>query len=492
MSGATTPVLQKERLNSTQSSVKDLQKHEPGPEQISLARRLQFFWFQHSPQSGEQLEKSKKLLHYFYRVVWQGGFLSIVLRRLERAISLSKVAGTRYVSMRTVGLKSLSRPQDELSSPARSPLLIPASGHDQPVDRVKHIAANPSRMPQRFSKFPIFLNLASRKSLVAAPDSQTMAVPLAWAATTLKHPFANLGDALSPIVVSALSGLPVIHQRFDSAAERLASTGTIGHGLKHGTVHFWGTGVDPAKNPVNRELGYYERPPGTAFNVHALRGHFSARTFKAQNIDVPEVYGDPVWFLPSIISPSPEKRYELGVIVHLSELTELTDVATVKAEFLRYQVPDSLATEVRVMSMLTEPTFAALEQRVRDITACKRIVSTSLHGLVIAEAYGIPCAYFQPKGKGAVIIDLEDDKAEVDRRMRDFYSGVGLHKMFVYRHPRGCLTDWETVIRAIDHYWSPIYWSAEAFLESFPLPLAFNPLETIGIGDRTLFKQIRL
>ncbi|MFM7426572.1 MAG: polysaccharide pyruvyl transferase family protein [Elainella sp.] len=317
-------------------------------------------------------------------------------------------------------------------------------------------------------------------------------IPLAWAATSNHHPYANLGDALSPILVSALSGLPIVHRNFESSQRRLACVGTIAHGFKHGAVHVWGTGLDPKKNPVDPDLPRYQRPAKTNFHVHAVRGLYTAQVLRSQGIEVPPIYGDPVWFLPSIIEPAAEKRYELGVVVHLTELAERTTTAAVNPGFLRYQIPPALRDQIRIITTLTEPSFVALEARVQEITACKRIVSTSLHGLVIGETYGIPSVPLRIAGRGTAFVQLDNLQDRLDRRVRDFYSGVGVEKLFVYGQRRHEPMDWEQLIDAIDRYWSPLTWSPEQFLDAFPLPLAFNPLQNRPFENRTLLEQIKL
>jgi pyruvyltransferase len=322
-------------------------------------------------------------------------------------------------------------------------------------------------------------------------DRPLKKVPLVWAATTPKAPLANLGDALSPIVVSALSGLPIVHKNFNAAAERLVSVGTIAHELKNGVVHLWGTGIDPDRSPTRDQSQGYQCPPRTQFKVHALRGKLTARTFRQQGVEVPERYGDPIWFLPSLIPPAPEKRYELGIIVHVSELAAIQDVPQIRDQVIRYKIAADLTTQIRIFTTLTAPAFSALEARTQEITACKRIVSTSLHGLVIAETYGIPCVYFRPRGKGSLFLSLDDDASSINHRIRDFYSGTGMERLWVYGQRRDREADWEKVMNAIDTRWTPLDWNPELFLESFPLPLAFNPIKEQG-GDRELLTKIKL
>ena len=152
-------------------------------------------------------------------------------------------------------------------------------------------------------------------------------VPLAWVATTEAFPDANLGDALSPIIVSVMSGLPVQHRHFDDHGERLVAVGTIGHAQRNGVVHYWGTGFDDRAAPSGR----YVRPPSTDICLHALRGPFSAQILTREGERPPEIYGDPVWFLPKLIPrKTAEPTYELGVVVHITELAKKNASATIK------------------------------------------------------------------------------------------------------------------------------------------------------------------
>lgn len=316
-------------------------------------------------------------------------------------------------------------------------------------------------------------------------------VSLSWVATTRQQPFANLGDALSPIIVSALSGLPIAHRHFDASTSRLACVGTIGQEFKNGLVHFWGTGIDRTKHSNNQLLPCYRRPQNTSFHVHALRGPLSARTLAREETFVPPIYGDPVWFVPALFPVAPQKQYELGVVVHLTELNALADTATVQKKLLRYRIPDSLTADVKIITTLTQPSFKAIEAKIQEITSCKRILSTSLHGLVIAEAYGIPCAPLRSVGRRKPFFNLEDETKPLDHRFRDFYLGVGLKKVFVYGQPSTEETSWEDAMQSIDCCWQPLNWCAEAFLEAFPMPLAFNPLRGQFEGDRSQLEAIK-
>ncbi|MDQ0467178.1 polysaccharide pyruvyl transferase family protein [Labrys wisconsinensis] len=299
------------------------------------------------------------------------------------------------------------------------------------------------------------------------------ALPLAWCWTKPGTPFANLGDALSAVIVCVMSGRPIARTNFHRDAERLVAVGTIAHAMKFGTVHLWGTGLDATRNAVNPETRRYVRPPDTVFRVHAVRGPRTAAVLRAEGIAVPEAYGDPVWFLPRIFPmDGVEKTHELGVILHLSELERQTPEAGAQAAFRRYRIPEALAGKIRIINTLSAPTLEALRAKTREIAACRRILSTSFHGMVIAEAYGIPCAWFAPHGDGPVTLDARDSDAMMDHRLRDFYSGTRRPRFLAYGQDRVEETDWKAAIAAIDAGHVPADVDPTGLFEAFPVPHA--------------------
>ncbi|MFQ3627204.1 MAG: polysaccharide pyruvyl transferase family protein [Cyanobacteriota bacterium] len=423
-----------------------------------------------------------QIVQDLWRSLQTGGLANVVLRYFDRYVYPQLSIADR-VQKPDVGSVSASAQGPIDAATGRTQMTQFA---DEFSEKDKFSSRFRAKVARTFGRFPEGLLRESPRLRADAP------VPLCWAATTLRQPYANLGDALSPVIVSALSGLPIVHQRFDSSSERLASVGTIGHGLKNGSVHLWGTGIDGKRHPYHRHLTYYERPENTEFTIHALRGPFSAKVFEKQGIPVSDVYGDPVMLLPKIMSPATEKTHELGIVVHISELRELKDGAAVRHDLGRYYIPEDLRNSVKIITTLTDANLAALEDRVREMTACKRILSTSLHGLVIAETYGIPCAYFRPFGRGPLQVDLMDEQIFLDHRVRDYYAGMGLKTLGIFCRERKRPTNWERAIAAIDRIWQPVEWSPQRLLETFPLPLAVNPMEVDKFGDRALLERIRL
>lgn len=311
--------------------------------------------------------------------------------------------------------------------------------------------------------------------------------PLSWVATTRRHPNVNLGDGLSAAIVAALSGLPVARANFDEDSERLVAVGTIVHEQKNGVLHVWGSGIDGTRNPVMDDAPY-SKPAGTTFHVHATRGPHTAAILRSAGIEAPDVYGDPVWLLPRIWPMDKvEKTHELGVVLHISELAEETPHAGPHPDFVRYGLDEGLGGDIRIINTFCEPSIEAMRAKTAEVLSCRRIVSVSLHGLVIAEAYGVPCAWFAtygpsrrfnfggaPRGKG-VVLKIGDQRAKIDHRIADFYAGVGRSTVDAYLLDRGDGADWKDIMRFIDRRWRPIEgYDGDAMLRAFPLPLAVD------------------
>jgi pyruvyltransferase len=103
----------------------------------------------------------------------------------------------------------------------------------------------------------------------------------------------------------------------------------------------------------------------THANVLALRGHLSANS--VLGLARPVVLGDPALLMPQWVKQGLIK-WDLGVIPHWSD------------KELRARFP---------YGQFIDPSWPP-EKVVTQIALCKRIISSSLHGLIIADAYGIP------------------------------------------------------------------------------------------------------
>ena len=207
----------------------------------------------------------------------------------------------------------------------------------------------------------------------------------------------NFGDQLSEVVVKAILGSDIkICNVADKNVERstgsLVGLGSVLHFANYGDT-IWGTGAIPERFR-KRDLFFlsqYRRRVAPSWNVRAVRGPLT-RDFmlKSLGIDCPEVYGDPAILLPDILvdkKRNPKRHY--GVIPHYRDLPVIQDD--------------------NVMSPLGD-----WEQVLDFILECELVVSSSLHGIIVAEAFGVPAQWLYNES-------LPSAKSEGTFKYRDYY-----------------------------------------------------------------------
>ena len=112
--------------------------------------------------------------------------------------------------------------------------------------------------------------------------------------------------------------------------------------------------------------------------IHAVRGPLTRSALLAQGIECAEVYGDPALLLPRFFNPRVEKKYDIGIVPHYA------DKGHPWVERNR-QRPN-----VRVIDI-----ESGIEEFVGAVLSCETILSSSLHGLICADAYGLPAAWIR-------------------------------------------------------------------------------------------------
>jgi len=191
----------------------------------------------------------------------------------------------------------------------------------------------------------------------------------------------NFGDALNPLIFERVLGVPV-HYAKKRRAE-LCGIGSILDGLVASPailnmltraclppIHVFSSGFTfPSQKPEAR--------PIRKMVVHAVRG----KRTRQQLIDLgvlaaeqPVAYGDAGLFAPFLLTRDVPKKYFCGVIPHVAE----KDCAEVGA--LAKAIHGSVVIDFE------QPPLKVLEQ----MAACEVIVSSAMHGLIVADALGTP------------------------------------------------------------------------------------------------------
>jgi pyruvyltransferase len=280
-----------------------------------------------------------------------------------------------------------------------------------------------------------------------------MTINVAFCASTTQKPYSNFGDGLSGLIVALMSGQKVNHADFKSDESRIAAIGTILQNLDKGHVDVWGTGLDIR---IGHSGSFYNGPHSkeTTFNIHSVRGRLTAAHLETIGFDIPRLYGDPALllkiFLQGHVNPFARNRNKIGLVCHLTEFEDYTPVSKIKAERKRYHGlnPD----EFSIINPLVDPNPSAILNKVYEISSYGYILTTSLHGMIIADAFGIPSGILGQANEIGLICNLDFDK-KIDHRFRDYHSGLGLPWSPVYS---------ADISRPID------YKSSKDFLDSLP------------------------
>ena len=158
----------------------------------------------------------------------------------------------------------------------------------------------------------------------------------------------------------------------------------------------WGSGTLSSQDPLWNTI---EKP----LSVRAVRGPLTRQLLLSRGIDCPEVYGDPALLFPRFYSPNVEKRYKFGVILHVS--TQANSAVYSKLNAI-------LGGNMLIINLKQ---FSSWNSFIDDICSCNTILSSSLHGIIIADAYEIPNAW----------ISLDENHPDNNFKFKDYYLSVG-------------------------------------------------------------------
>lgn len=195
----------------------------------------------------------------------------------------------------------------------------------------------------------------------------------------------NLGDYLAVIIFSYLMSVYGIEKNVCNGKKHLYTVGSIIFmGLQDAVI--WGSGLLHEDNlPIlvtNKNFSRYK----INLDIRAVRGPKTREVLCKYGYDCPEIYGDPAILMPLIYNPEYEKVYDYTVIHHMSSKDARDGV-----------------------SILTTDYKAFIDRIVQS----KFIISGSLHGIIIAEAYGVPAI-------------LLKDRSNIDMfKYMDYYYGTG-------------------------------------------------------------------
>ncbi|GAB3843639.1 polysaccharide pyruvyl transferase family protein [Nesterenkonia populi] len=182
----------------------------------------------------------------------------------------------------------------------------------------------------------------------------------------------NFGDAVGPWLVAKMTGKEVVNVRrtretpTKARGRAVLLVGSIIQMLNRNRIDIWGSGL---MRPLSDEqVAAFSRLED--IRVHAVRGSHTAAELRTKlGWHVPDVYGDPALLLPRFL-PVQDREDHIAVVPHLKHRNALSGLEN----------SELLVSDVR----------EDLEIVVHQIASARACVSTSLHGIIIAQAYGVP------------------------------------------------------------------------------------------------------
>ena len=244
----------------------------------------------------------------------------------------------------------------------------------------------------------------------------------------------NFGDFLSQVVTTkVLADAGYFIGEGTSSPQRLLAIGSILHLARDGD-HVWGSGVNGKIGEDHYRFKQLE--------VHAVRGPRTREFLMKRGIPTPEIYGDPALLLPELLPGRFQPSGDLPFVV----VPNLHDLPLVRT--LRNVVSPML------------PWNLCVEQILRG----RFVIASSLHGLIIAEAFGLPARL------------LRLSERENLYKFEDYALGTG----------RPSIAFATTIDEAIERGgMPPIKFDAHRLLDAFPIHLWRSSAQAApqGIGS---------
>lgn len=208
----------------------------------------------------------------------------------------------------------------------------------------------------------------------------------------------NFGDDLNFVVVTSLSQKRVVsymHSYLSIFKPRnVMCIGSIVDTLSNENSTIWGSGAI---------YGDDEKMIKRPARVCAVRGALTRNYLMSQGITCPEIYGDPAQLLPLIYPCKNRKKiYKMGVIPHYRDLKQEAIVRLIEE-----REEDVIIINLEV--------YTDWKNVIEQLCECDFIVSSSLHGLILADAYNIPNVW----------IRLSNNIQGGDFKFKDYFSGCG-------------------------------------------------------------------
>jgi len=171
--------------------------------------------------------------------------------------------------------------------------------------------------------------------------------------------------------------------------------GSVLRQVTDSTCIVWGAGLNDGRLPTCQP------------DIRAVRGPLTRKLLIENGIECPQVYGDPALLLPRYYHPNVVKKFKLGVVIHYYDAEN-----TLLKRFEKWE-------GVKLIYLFGYKKWTDV---IDEILSCERIASSSLHGLVVSEAYKIPKCWVEFQGP---LNGIEKNRF----KFFDFYASIGVENI---------------------------------------------------------------
>jgi len=237
----------------------------------------------------------------------------------------------------------------------------------------------------------------------------------------------NFGDILTPLLVEHFSDHVCVFVNMPFTSPTLFGTGSILSRAENNTI-IWGSGMMRASDQVKRDAIYL-----------CVRGPRTYEILQQRHVKCPPIFGDPALLMPKVYNRTDlPKRFEYGVFAHY------VDTETV-SKWYRYD------QTVKIINPLNANPLQVIAQTLQ----CERIISSSLHGVIIAHAYGIPAIWVKHSDKlNGDGIKFHDhfESVKLVAECIDFQERIPVEDLGKFNYQAGISIDTTKISRALQSY----------------------------------------
>ena len=207
----------------------------------------------------------------------------------------------------------------------------------------------------------------------------------------------NLGDELNWFLLRKMQNHNIsllnesIIGRFCKKENYLIIGSTIALMANQRTI-VWGAGAIDDCRPLK----------AIPHKVCAVRGPLTRKYFLDRGIECPPIYGDPALLTSFFYKPHVGKKYKLGVIPHYVDFCS-EKFCTLKKD--------------REILFIKMQNYESVQTVINQIASCEKVISSSLHGLILSETYGVPNIWMK----------VSDNIDGGRFKYQDYYESIGIN-----------------------------------------------------------------